>query len=95
MTRPIALILQPVRSVLTYVGGASLLFFRAVSSGIRPPYHLGLIMQEMDYIGVRSLTVVNVIAIFTGMVLALQAAYALSRFGAKGFIGLVVAISLM
>ncbi|MBW2038629.1 MAG: ABC transporter permease [Deltaproteobacteria bacterium] len=78
-----------------YVGGATHLLLQAVYYGIRPPYQLGLIVQEMDYIGIRSLTVVNVIAIFAGMVLALQTAYALSRFGAKGFIGVVVAISMV
>jgi len=78
-----------------YVGGASRLLFEAISCGIRPPYQLGLILQEIESIGIRSMTVVNVIALFTGMVLALQTAYALSRFGAKGFIGVVVAISLV
>jgi len=89
------LILQQLRSALMYVGGATHLLLQAVYYGIRPPYQLGLIVQEMDYIGIRSLTVVNVIAIFAGMVLALQTAYALSRFGAKGFIGVVVAISMV
>jgi phospholipid/cholesterol/gamma-HCH transport system permease protein len=77
------------------VGGAAKLLFEAISSGIRPPYHLGAIVREIERIGIQSLTVVNVIALFTGMVLALQTAYALSRFGAKGFIGVVVAISLV
>jgi len=78
-----------------YVGGASRLLFEAIYYGIRPPYQLRLILQEIESIGIQSLTVVNVIALFTGMVLALQTAYALSRFGAKGFIGVVVALSLV
>jgi phospholipid/cholesterol/gamma-HCH transport system permease protein len=92
---PISLIIQRIRSALIYVGGAAKLLFEAISCGVRPPYHLGSIMREIEYIGINSLTVVNVIALFTGMVLALQTAYALSRFGAKGFIGVVVAISLV
>jgi len=92
---PISLIQQRIQSALRYVGGASRLLFEAISCGIRPPYQLGLILQEIEAIGIQSLTVVNVIALFTGMVLALQTAYALSRFGAKGFIGVVVAISLV
>jgi len=78
-----------------YVGGASRLLFEAILCGIRPPYQLGRTLQEIEHIGIHSLTLVNVIALFTGMVLALQTAYALSRFGAKGFIGVVVAISLV
>jgi phospholipid/cholesterol/gamma-HCH transport system permease protein len=92
---PIALIQQRIQSALAYVGGASQLLFEAIVYAIRPPYQLGLILREIESIGIRSLTVVNVIALFTGMVLALQTAYALSRFGAKGFIGVVVAISLV
>jgi len=84
-----------ISSAIMYVGGATHLLVEAVYHGIRPPYRLGSIIEEIDRIGVRSLTVVNVIAIFTGMVLALQTALALSRFGAKSFIGVIVALSLV
>jgi phospholipid/cholesterol/gamma-HCH transport system permease protein len=89
------LVLQRIRADLIYVGGATKLLLEAISYGVRPPYQLGLIVQEIESIGINSLTVVNVIALFTGMVLALQTASALGRFGAKGFIGVVVAISLV
>ena len=95
MKEPISLISQRIQAALMYVGGASRLLFEAIYYGIRPPYRLGPILQEIESIGIQSLTVVNVIALFTGMVLALQTAYALSRFGAKGFIGVVVALSLV
>ncbi len=95
MKEPIALITRRIESALAYVGGAAQLLFEAVYTGIRPPYQLDLILQEIESIGIQSLTVVNVIALFTGMVLALQTAAALSRFGAKGFIGVVVALSLV
>jgi phospholipid/cholesterol/gamma-HCH transport system permease protein len=71
------------------------LLYQAARDGVRPPYPVGQIIKEFDRIGVGSITVVNVIAIFTGMVLALQTALALMRFGAKGFIGVVVALSLV
>jgi phospholipid/cholesterol/gamma-HCH transport system permease protein len=92
---PISLITRRIESALAYVGGAAQLLFEAIYYGIRPPFQLGLILQEIESIGIQSLTVVNVIALFTGMVLALQTAAALSRFGAKGFIGVVVALSLV
>jgi phospholipid/cholesterol/gamma-HCH transport system permease protein len=90
-----SLIPRRILSALIYVGGATRLLFEAISYGVRPPYQLGLVLQEIESIGINSLTVVNVIALFTGMVLALQTASALGRFGAKGFIGVVVAISLV
>jgi phospholipid/cholesterol/gamma-HCH transport system permease protein len=83
------------RSALTYIGGSTYLLMQAIYYGSKPPYQLRLIVQQIDYIGIRSLTVVNLIAVFTGMVLALQTAYVLTRFGAKGFIGVVVALSLV
>jgi phospholipid/cholesterol/gamma-HCH transport system permease protein len=92
---PISLITQRIESGLAYVGGAVKLLFEAVYYGIRPPYRLDLILQEIETIGIQSLTVVNVIAFFTGMVLALQTSYALGRFGANSFIGVIVAISLV
>jgi phospholipid/cholesterol/gamma-HCH transport system permease protein len=90
-----SLIPRRILSALIYVGGATRLLFEAISYGVRPPYQLGLVLQEIESVGINSLTVVNVIALFTGMVLALQTASALGRFGAKGFIGVVVAISLV
>ena len=95
MKDPISLITRRIEAALAYVGGAAQLLFEAIYYGIRPPYQLGLILQEIESIGIQSLTVVNVIAFFTGMVLALQTAAALSRFGAKGFIGVVVALSVV
>jgi len=86
---------ERIKAALQYVGGVTLLLSEAFVYGVRPPYQLQLVFQELESIGINSLTVVNVIALFTGMVLALQTASALGRFGAKGFIGVVVAISLV
>jgi phospholipid/cholesterol/gamma-HCH transport system permease protein len=49
----------------------------------------------MDEIGVRSVSITGITALFTGMVLALQTAYSLAAFGGKLFIGRVVALSLV
>lgn len=53
------------------------------------------VLKETEALGVRSLAVVLLTAVFTGMVLALQTSYGLSRFGAKMYIGYVVALSLV
>jgi len=82
-------------NLLDYTGGAALLLVQTLYHAMRPPFRLSSIIEEIDRIGVRSLTVVNVIAVFTGMVLALQTALVLTRFGAKGYIGVVVALSLV
>lgn len=45
-------------------------------------------------IGIRSLPIVLLTAVFTGMVLALQTAYGLQRFGAKNYVGNLVGLAL-
>ena len=43
----------------------------------------------------RSLPIVAVTSLFTGMVLALQTAFALSRFGAKPYVGSIVGLAIV
>ena len=52
------------------------------------------ILKQMLDIGVNSLPVVLITAIFTGMVLALQSYTGFKRFGAEGLVGSVVALSM-
>lgn len=52
-------------------------------------------LRQMESIGVRSTTIVAVTALFTGMVMSLQTAFALSRFGAKPYVGGVVGLALV
>jgi phospholipid/cholesterol/gamma-HCH transport system permease protein len=49
----------------------------------------------MDELGVKSVSITGITALFTGMVLALQSAYSLEAFGGKAFIGRVVSLSLV
>lgn len=54
-----------------------------------------LLLVQLDQLGVKSLTIVNITAIFTGMVMAVQTYYTLGRLGVKYFIGEAVALSLV
>jgi phospholipid/cholesterol/gamma-HCH transport system permease protein len=78
-----------------HIGGVALLTRDAVVRMITPPYELREIARQFEAIGVRSTNLAAVIAVFTGMVLALQTAYTLATFGAKLYIGEVVALSLV
>jgi phospholipid/cholesterol/gamma-HCH transport system permease protein len=51
-------------------------------------------VRQLEAIGTRSLVIVLITALFTGMVLALQTGVALERFGAKLYVGSVVGLSL-
>ena len=61
----------------------------------RRPFEYRLFVEQLDYIGVRSFNIVNLTAIFTGMVLALQMGHFLSKFGAKIFVSRIMGLSLL
>lgn len=52
------------------------------------------ILRQLEAIGTRSMSIVLITALFTGMVLALQTGIALERFGAKLYVGGVVGLAL-
>jgi phospholipid/cholesterol/gamma-HCH transport system permease protein len=58
-------------------------FLAAIRSGVSGRE----VARQMVLIGVQSLPIVLLTALFTGMVLALQTAYGLVRFGAKNYVG--------
>jgi phospholipid/cholesterol/gamma-HCH transport system permease protein len=53
------------------------------------------VARQIDIIGVRSTAVALTAALFTGMVLALQTAVNMARFGAENYVGPVVALSIL
>lgn len=59
------------------------------------PLQPGKILQQMYFIGAKSLIVICLTALFTGMVLGLQGYYTLIRFGSAGFLGSAVALTLI
>lgn len=77
------------------VGDASILAYKGVRGIFTPPFNLNLIIKEADNIGVRSLMVVCTIALFAGMVLALQTIYGLRYYGAELYVGSVVSLSMV
>jgi len=72
------------------VGEYTRLFGAVISSTVRRPPHLRLILQQLYDIGVTSLPVVAITGFFTGMVLAAQSFYQLSDKGLAGVTGLMV-----
>jgi phospholipid/cholesterol/gamma-HCH transport system permease protein len=80
---------------LINLGGWTLLTLRSLRELIRPPVEVRRTIYELDQIGVRSLGIVLLTAMFTGMVLALQSAHGLAAFGAKLYVGEIVSLSLV
>ena len=53
------------------------------------------IIYQIRLLGIKSLTIAMLTAIFAGMVLALQFGMSMTRFGAQSYVGQVVAISIL
>src|SRR5881227_3935791 len=81
------------RTVLWY-GGLSILAASVVRNLALPPAYLQHVVHEIELMGVRSLPVALIAAVFTGMVFALQSAINMARFGAENYVGPVVAMAL-
>ena len=76
------------------LGRILILLFLTVRQLIFPPFEVRNTFKQMLEIGVRSLPVVVITAIFTGMVFALQTFTGFKRFGAEALVGTVVALSM-
>ncbi|MFN3395868.1 MAG: MlaE family ABC transporter permease [Thermodesulfovibrionales bacterium] len=76
------------------MGSILLLLCSTLRHLILPPLDLRNILRQMLEMGIRSLPVVLITAIFTGMVLALQTYTGFKRFGAEALVGSVVALSM-
>jgi phospholipid/cholesterol/gamma-HCH transport system permease protein len=76
-------------------GDFSLLALETARALVRPRFPWRDALGQFDAIAVRSTPIVIITAIFTGMVLALQTAFALTRFGAKPYVGSIVGLSIV
>ncbi len=83
-----------VKDFVTALGDYSLLVWSVVRDIRRHGVDVREISKHIISIGIRSLPIVLLTAVFTGMVLALQTAYGLQRFGAKNYVGNLVGLSL-
>jgi len=77
------------------VQDVSVLTARSAASLFRRPFYVRDILIQMETVGVGSLAVCLLTGFFTGAVLTLQSSKTLSTFGAVGFTGSLVAISLV
>lgn len=77
------------------VGEVVLLVWQTVLASFHRPPQGRVLLDQLHEVGVRSLSIVNLTAIFTGMVMALQLGYFLSRFGAKIFVSKIVGLAVV
>lgn len=75
-------------------GKMFLMLVHALSYTFTSPIRLRNIFKEMEFVGVQSIFIVVLTGSFTGMVLAMQSYYGLSKFGAESLVGPTVALSM-
>jgi phospholipid/cholesterol/gamma-HCH transport system permease protein len=79
------------RRFFAYLGGSALLAGEAFREAVLPPYRFSLFVTQIYTMGVLSLVLTVIAGLFAGMVVALQSAHELERFGATLYIGPTVA----
>ncbi len=78
-----------------YFNGSTRMLLRTLLVLVTPPFRIGLIVEQIEYVGIKSIMIATFTALFTGLVMALQLAFSLKRFGAESFAANVLAVSLV
>jgi len=86
---------KPVEGFFLEVGRNFSVFGRVLAWTPRPPYDVWELLRQMIRVGVESVPVVFLTALFTGMVMALQTFSTLKRVNAESFVGTLVALSMV
>ncbi len=95
LSRFVAAVGCTVLDFLRDVGGSSIVFWRAVASLPELPRTARQTLQQMDAVGVGSMPLVLVTALFVGAVAAVQAAYQFQGYVPMIFLGTVVGKSVI
>lgn len=76
------------------IGALCKLFAESIFWGIRPPYRVRLFVEAMEFVGIGSIFLVSLTALFVGGVLALQLVDGFRDFGAENQTGAVIGLAL-
>ncbi|MGB7575032.1 MAG: MlaE family lipid ABC transporter permease subunit [Thermodesulfobacteriota bacterium] len=76
-------------------GRMGLFLTKALVCALTPPLKFSRVLQQTHFIGFQSTLVIFLTGAFTGMVLAFQGFYSLTRFGSAALLGPMVALSLI
>jgi phospholipid/cholesterol/gamma-HCH transport system permease protein len=79
---------------LIMLGGVGTLSARTFGQAIRRPWMVSELAAQVVDIGLRSVSIVILTSVFSAMVMTVQFALQLARFGAKGWVGTVIGVSL-
>jgi len=94
-TSPVAFIGRTCIASVREMGKIALFFLNAAFKMFLLPINVLRILRQVQFIGMKSLFIVALTALFTGMVLGLQGYYTLVKVGSETVLGVVVALSLI
>jgi phospholipid/cholesterol/gamma-HCH transport system permease protein len=94
LSQPFAFVGRTIIGWVNNLGAASIFLYLALLQTFSRN-QFAKTVQQVYYIGARSITIIMLVSLFTGMVLGLQAHHALVQFGAEGAVGSLVALSLI
>ena len=86
---------QRVKLALVAIQEFSRLSYQAFASLFSRPLYWRDTFEQMDSMGVGSLTIVCLTGLFTGMVLTVQSSATLDAFGARPYVGRMVSLSMI
>lgn len=81
--------------VLAYVGDVALLLARTAVASVTRPFDVRETLRQLEVIGIRSLLIVVLTAVFSSLVMTVQTGVQLARFGALEYLGNVVTLTLV
>lgn len=84
-----------VLEIVHFVGSISVLYGMSIRDLFTRPFYFGLLLDQIHQIGIRSLPLVCVTAMSTGMVITLQFGFGLEKFGGKLYVPKIVALSIV
>ena len=95
LQRPFEAVGRSVIDIVEALGRFGTFFLQALVTLVTPPFKFRAFVDRIDYIGFRSLLIILLTGMFTGMVLGLQIYFTLSRFGSEAYLGPAVALSII
>ena len=84
-----------IKSALLEVQEYARLAGATARGAVSRPFYWHDLVEQLDAIGIGSMTVVLLTGLFTGAVLALQTGFTLDQFGARPFVGRLVSASMI
>jgi phospholipid/cholesterol/gamma-HCH transport system permease protein len=88
-------LLERIARFVDHMGAIGVLTTRTAASLLRRPLEISSTVYQIESLGVRSLGIVAVTSIFIGMVMTIQFAFGLRRFGGIEYIPRVIVLSFL